>query len=55
MRTFTVALSQKDDKVETYLVSNDIGGDLEHVSFPQLEELISPKCRPKSRINEEKK
>ena len=24
------------------------------VSFPQLEELISPKCRPKPRINEEK-
>ena len=25
------------------------------VSFPQLEELISPQCRPKPRINEEKK
>ena len=25
------------------------------LSFPQLEELISPICRPKSRINEEKK
>ena len=25
------------------------------VSFPQLEELISPQCRPKPRINDKKK